>query len=149
MKKLLSIPGYFWALICLLIVPVTFINNDELARQLTRLSFMKVHPVYSGGELNKTYESANLLISVNHPVNATVWKNSDKKVVQITFSSTGVLPEQIEQTIDYDFDAVNDFSITINTQTGKTVLVPLSNKVKSLNASSRVKEHWVVRLNME
>ncbi len=149
MKKLLSIPGYFWALLCLLIIPVTFIKNDELAKQLTRLSFMKVHPVYSGGELNKTYESGNLLISVNHPVQSTIWKKSSKQIVQVAFSSTGALPELIEQTIDYNFDDVQDFKISVNTTNGKTEMLPLNKKVKSLYASSKVKEKWIVRVNLE
>ncbi len=149
MKTLQNIIAYFWATLCFLLIPVTFVQNDLLSKQLTRFSFMRVHPVYSGGELNKTYESGNLLISVNHPVQSTLWKKSSKQVVQVAFSSTQALPELIEQTIDYNFDDVHDFKITVNTPNGKTELFPLNKKVKSLYASSKVKEKWIVRVNLE
>jgi hypothetical protein len=148
MKKLLAIPAYLWAVVCLLIIPVTFIRNDTFAEQLATLSFMKVHPVYSGGELNRKYQQDSLTISVNKPVSATLL-GSRKQQLQVTFSQKGHLPGIIDQTIDYDFDANPDFKVTINTASGETQLTPLVSDVRSCLASSKVKEDWVIRVNLD
>jgi len=149
MKKILSIPAYIWAVICFLIIPVTFIKNDAFAEKLARLPFMKVHPVYSGGELNQKFEKDGLVIAVNHPVEATPFKNARKRMVQVVFSSSGVLPGMIDQTIDYNFDKYPDFKVRINTANGETTIDPINKTVKSLYASSKVKENWVIRVNLE
>jgi hypothetical protein len=148
MKKLLSIPAYLWAVACFLIIPVTFVKNDAFAEQLTRLSFMKVHPVYSGGVLNQQYEKDGILISINHPVGTTLFNNGKKGMVQVKFASTGVLPELIEQVIDYNFDNIPDFKVIINTLNGETTFNSLNSTASSLRASSQVKENWVIRLNL-
>lgn len=149
MKKLLSIPAYLWAVACLLLIPVTFVKNDAFAEQLAKLPFMKVHPVYNGGEFNREYSKDDIDIAVNKPVGTTLFNNPHKRVVQIMFSASGRLPEMIDQTIDYNFDNTPDFKVRINTQNGQTDLMPLDHYVKSLRASSAVKETWVIRVNIE
>ena len=149
MKKILSVPTYIWAFACLLIIPVIFIKNDTLAEQLAKVPFMKVHPVYSGGVLNQAYDKDGLTIAVNKPVDATAFGHGRKEIVQVTFAAQGRLPDRIEQEIDYNFDNSPDFSITINTNNGATTLVPINPTVRSVWASSKVKDNWVVRINLE
>jgi hypothetical protein len=149
MRKILSIPAYLWAVACFILIPVTFIKNDTFAAKLAKLPFMKVHPVYSGGDLNQQYDRDGLHIAVNKPVNATASGRGKKEMVQVTFSADGQLPEIIDQTIDYDFDNTPDFAVTIHTANGETKLTPLVPAVKSLWASSKMKEFWVIRINLE
>jgi len=149
MKKILTIPAYIWAVACFLLIPVTFIKNDALALQLAKLPFMKIHPKYNGGELNRKYDKGGLGIAVNKTVYAALFGEGNKGFVQVTFSTHGQLPELINQTIDYNFDASPDFEVVINTLNGETKLTPLSTTVKSLYASSKVKENWVIRINLE
>jgi hypothetical protein len=149
MKKLLAVPAYIWAVACLFIMMVTFINNDALAKQMAKLSFMKIHPKYQGGELNRSYEENGLKISVNKPVNQAVLKNSHKGYVQVTFASEGPLPTFITRKIDYDFNGSTDFVVSINTTNGKTLINSQTPAVKSLQASSRVKKNWVIRVAID
>lgn len=149
MKKLLILPAYLWAVACFLLIPATFVKNDTFARQLAGLSFMKVHPVYSGGELNREYEHDSMLIRINKPVNTSLFGNGSREIVQVTFSASGALPEQIHQFIDYDFDNHPDFEVTISTPDGKTGFTALQPAVKSLGASSKVKENWIIRVNLK
>jgi hypothetical protein len=149
MKKILSIPAYLWAIACFLLIPVTFIKNDAFAEQLAKLPFMKIHPVYSGGDLENKFERDDLVVAVNKPVNTAVFGKGKKEMVQVTFSATGGLPELIDQTIDYDFDTHPDFQVIINTTNGETNLTPLNPVVKSIWASSKVKENWVIRVNLQ
>lgn len=148
MRKILTIPAYLWALACFLLIPVTFVRNDAFAKQLSTLSFMKVHPVYSGGEVNRTYEKDSLLISLNKPVAVTLLGDR-KQMVQVSFSKRGQLPGMIDQTIDYNLDGNPDFRVIINTTNGETNLTPIDQTVKSLWLSSRLKEDWVIRVNLE
>ncbi len=148
MRKILAIPAYLWAVACFLLIPVTFVRNDAFAEQLATLSFMKVHPVYSGGEINRTYEKDDLLISINNPV-STVLLGDRKQMVQVSFSKRGQLPGMIDQTIDYNLDGNPDFRVIINTTHGETSLTPIDPTVKSLWLSSRLKEDWVIRVNLE
>jgi len=149
MKKILTIPAYIWAVACFLLVPVTFIKNDAFAEQLAKLPFMKIHPKYNGGELNRNYEKDGLSVRINRPVYAALFGEGNKGFVQVTFSAPAQLPEQINQTIDYNFDNNPDFQVTINTLNGETNLIPLDQTVKSVYASSKVKEDWVIRVNIE
>ncbi|MBN1790185.1 MAG: hypothetical protein JW830_06800 [Bacteroidales bacterium] len=148
MRKILSIPAYLWAVACFLLVPVTFVKNDAFAKQLATLSFMKVHPVYSGGEVNRTYEKDSLLITVNKTVAVTL-VGDRKQMVQVSFSKGKQLPGMIDQTIDYDLDGNSDFRVIVNTSNGETNLTPIDQTVKSLWLSSRLKEDWVIRVNLE
>jgi hypothetical protein len=148
MKKIRSLPAYCWAAICFLLIPVTFIKNDTLAMKMAELPFMKVHPIYSGGELNREYKKDSLIIRVNKPVDATLFGGGNQ-VVQVTFSRKGQLPGLIDQTIDYNFDNHPDFKVTINTISGETNLIPIDKTVESLWLSSKVKEDWVIRVNLE
>jgi hypothetical protein len=148
MKKLLTVSAYLWAVVCLVLIPVVFFKNDTLASQLATLPFMKVHPKYSGGELNRKYEKDSLVIMVNKPVNIALFGDK-RQMVQMAFSRKGNLPGLIDQTVDYNFDNNPDFKVTINTTSGETNLTPLDQTVKSLSASSRVKDDWVIRVNLE
>ena len=149
MKKLISATGYLWAIACLLIVPVTFIANDSLALQLSRMPFMKIHPRYSGGEVLRTYESNGMKIRINRPVFDALLGESKIGFVQVTFTGTGRLPENIRESIDYNGDGEADFTVYISTVSGNTELTSHNPLVKSLDVSSRLKEDWVVRVNIE
>jgi hypothetical protein len=70
-------------------------------------------------------------------------------MVQVKFCRKGQLPGLISQTIDYDFDNNPDFTVTINTLDGNTQFTPVNRSVRSLWASARVKEDWVIRVNLE
>ena len=148
MRKILAIPAYLWAVACFLLIPVTFVRNDAFDEQLATLPFMKVNPVYSGGEINRTYEKDDLLISINNPV-STVLLGDRKQMVQVSFSKRGQLPGMIDQTIDYNLDGNPDFRVIISTTHGETDLTPIDPTVKSLWLSSRLKEDWVIRVNLE
>jgi hypothetical protein len=148
MKKLMIFPAYLWAAICILLIPVTFIGNNGLAKHLARLPFMKINPVYSGGDLNYTTDHDGLVIMVNNPVFEALIGESRRGFVQVAFSCQPELPATIEEAIDYDKDGLDDFNVNIDTGSGETTLQPLNKDVLSLNTSSRVKDSWVIRVNL-
>jgi hypothetical protein len=148
MKKLLTIPAYFWAVICMLLIPITFIGSSGFAKNLAKLPFMKIHPAFSGGEVDRTYISDSLTIAINKPVFPALFGEGKRGFVQVRFSGKVPLPVWIEEAIDYNNDASSDFTVKINTETGETVLLPISTKVKSSFISTKMKDDWVVRVDL-
>jgi hypothetical protein len=148
MKTLVAIIAYTWAIICMLLIPVTFIGNNFFAGKLAQMSFMKINPVYSGGEANIIYQKDSLNITINKPVFAALFGSSREGFVQVRFAGNKAIPSQIIQDIDYDGDTQTDFNLVISTATGNTVFKPLSKNVREVIVSSRVKEDWVVRVRV-
>jgi hypothetical protein len=149
MKKLTAIPAYLWAIVCLLIIPVCFIKNDTFANEMAKLPFMKLHPVYSGGDQAKIITDPELVTTIYKPVFESLFGKSKTGFVQLKFSSpSDTLPLIIKRDIDYNSDNAVDFGIEINTQTGDTKLTPVNTLVRNINISSKVKKNWVVRVNV-
>jgi hypothetical protein len=148
MKKIRIIPAYIWAAACFILIPVTFIKNDVLAEKLARLPFMKIHPKYSGGEERIAYINNGLHISVFEPVYSGIKGKGSDGFVQVKFAGTNKIPGTINETIDYDLNGDPDFKVSINTADGITSLEKLNIHVQSIQVSSKVKEYWLVRVNV-
>ena len=146
MKKLSSIPSYIWAIFCMFLIPITFMGNDSFAKKIATLPFMKVNPVYTGGDSLFSYQQDSIVITVNKPVFAALTGTSNNGYVQVKY--TGKLPENIQSRIDYNQDGHADFDLNINTLNGETKLNALTAGVKELQVSSKVKDYWVVRVNL-
>jgi hypothetical protein len=148
MKKLRIIPAYIWASVCFILIPVTFIKNDALAEKLSRLPFMKIHPKYSGGDERLAYISNGLHISVFEPVYTGIRGKGPDGFVQVKFAGTHKMPAAINEAIDYDLNGDADFRVAINTSDGTTTLEKLNSRVQSIQVSSRVKDYWLIRVNV-
>ncbi len=148
MKKIRIIPAYIWAAACFILIPITFIKNDALAEKLARLPFMKIHPKYSGGDERIAYIKNGLHISVFEPVYSGIKGKGSDGFVQVRFSGTNKMPGTINEAIDYDLNGDPDFKVSINTADGTTALEKLNNHVQSIQVSSKVKDYWLVRVNV-
>jgi hypothetical protein len=148
MKKLRIIPAYLWAAACFILIPITFIKNDALAEKLARLPFMKIHPKYSGGDERIAYIKNGLHISVFEPVYSGIKGKGSDGFVQVKFAGTNNLPATINEAIDYDLNGDADFKVSINTANGATNLEKNNNHVQSIQVSSKVKDYWLIRVNV-
>ena len=148
MKKLSIIPAYIWAAACFILIPVTFIKNDALAEKLARLPFMKIHPKYSGGDERMAYIKNGLHVSVFEPVFSGIKGKGSDGFVQVKFAGTNTMPATINEAIDYDLNGVPDFNVSVNTADGATTLEKLNNRVQSIQVSSKVKDYWLIRVNV-
>ncbi len=150
MKTVRTIPAYLWAVICVLLIPAAFIGNDTFAKQLARLPFMKINPIYTGGEVARITGDSTLKITINKPVFEALIGERSKGFVQIKFEGDSLLPEIINQNIDFDNDSVEDFKLDINTKTNNTQFEVLNNKnVIDLGVSTMVKDYWIVRVEVK
>jgi len=148
MKKIRIIPAYIWAAACFILIPITFIKNDALAEKLARLPFMKIHPRYSGGDERIAYINKGLHITVFEPVYSGIKGKGSDGFVQVKFAGTNKMPGTINEAIDYDLNGDPDFEVSINTSDGVTTLEKLNNHVQSVQVSSKVKDYWLVRVNV-
>lgn len=148
MKKILRLPAYLWAVLCVLLIPATFIGNAGFAKQLAKLPFMKISPVYSGGEIDRTIADNGLRIDIYKPVFEALIGESSKGFVQVKFSADSILPVQIDREIDYDNDGSPDFKLAINTKTGDTQFESFNKYATDLGISAKVKDYWIVRVEM-
>jgi hypothetical protein len=148
MKKLFLFPAYTWAFICVFLMPITFIGNDYFAHKIIRLPFMKINPVYSGGDTVRSYKQDSIIITINKPVFESLIGKSPRGFVQVKFSGVKHLPAFICSTIDYDNDGKPDFSLNINTLNNDTKLKVFSKYVLELGVSSQVKDYWIVRIKV-
>lgn len=146
MKRLLSVPAYIWAIICMLIIPVTFMGNDYFAGKMATLPFMKINPVYTGGDSARCFMQDSMTITINKPVFESLIGKPRKGFVQVKYS--GILPDLIHSNIDYNNDGQPDFYVDINTSTGETNLEALSLYVSGLEVSSKVNDFWIVRVKL-
>jgi len=146
MKRLISIPAYLWAIVCLFLIPVTFIGNGYFATKFATLPFMKINPIYTGGDSIRSYKQDSATVTIFKPVFESLIGTSKKGFVQVKFS--GKLPDLLKSSIDYDMDSRADFRLEINTLNGDTKLLPYSKWVTKLEISSRVKNYWIVRVNV-
>ncbi len=149
MKKLRTIPAYLWAVICVFLIPITFIGNEGFAKQLAKLPFMKINPIYKGGEVARITSDSTLKITINKPVFEALIGESSEGFVQIKFECDSLLPEIIRQNIDFNNDGVQDFKLAVNTKTSDTQFEALNKKdVIGLGISTMVKDYWIVRVEV-
>jgi hypothetical protein len=148
MKKLLSILGFTWAVVCLLIILIMFPGLNNFSLQLAKLPFMKINPKYSGGDVVKTIKYENYTVNIHEPVFAALIGESSKGFVQLDWNWTDSIPVPVTDTIDYDLDNQKDFIIGIDPSTENLRIISLQNAVGEIKASARTENGWLVRVGL-
>lgn len=149
MKILRLVPAYLWAIFCVLLIPVTFIGNDGFAKQLAKLPFMKINPIYSGGEIDRVIHDSALVTTIYKPVFEALIGQSSSGFVQVKFEGDSILPSVIDREIDFDNDGSPDFKLAINTLSGSTQFEIFNKDVTGLGVSLQVKDYWIARIEMK
>lgn len=153
MAKLKSALGYTWAVVCFLIILATFFGNQKFSQALSKAPFMKINPVYSGGEVEKTIDHLTYKTLIHRPVFEALIGESAEGFVQVNwvFMKGGGfkdLPNPIVETVDYDLDGKDDFEINLNRQTGNATLRAFNPSVVSVLLTAKLSDGWVARVNL-
>jgi hypothetical protein len=146
MKKIKTITGIIWAFACLILIIVLFPGLNSFSSSAAKLSFMKINPHYTGGDVATRLISAGCTLVVRKPVFDGLTGERKNGFVQVDWR--GNLPLIINDTIDYDNDKVADFCIRIDKSNSKTILEPLNSRVKKIDVSTPVSYGWAVRVNL-
>jgi hypothetical protein len=146
MKKIKIIAGITWAFICLILITILFPGLNSFSASAAKLSFMKINPNYTGGEVTKELISASCTLDIRKPVFDGLFRERNRGFVQIDWR--GNIPDEIVDTIDYDFDKRPDFCILIDRAKSKTVLDPINSKVMDIIISTPTSYGWAVRVEL-
>lgn len=147
MKTLKSILGYSWAVVALLVMLILFPSLDSLSEQVAKLPFMKINPIYQGGEKDREINNGDYVITINKPVFEALIGTPDKGFVQVKWE--GKIPEAFSDTIDYNNDQVPDLVIDFKDSSTKPSLTALSKNIIGLNNYARTEKGWIVRVDMK
>jgi hypothetical protein len=146
MRKVKIIAGLAWAFICLVLIIILFPGLTGFSASLSKASFMKIHPRYSGGEVNKQIISEGCTLDVREPVFKGLI--SDRKSGFVQLDWRGNVPDRIMDTVDYNLDGVPDFYIMVDTKTPGTEVKPFNSKVINVGISTPTSYGWAVRINL-
>jgi len=135
MKKVKIIAGISWAFICLILIIILFPGLTGFSNSVSKLPFMKLNPRYTGGEIANQRVTASCTLDIRKPVFNGFLKERKSGFVQLDWH--GAIPETIKDSVDFDNDGKNDFSILIDRKKSITSLEPFSNKVKGIVISTR------------
>jgi hypothetical protein len=147
MKKLKITAGLIWAFLCLILIIILFPGLNSFSAAASKLPFMKINPNYTGGEVAGRFISPGCTLVVRKPVFDGLFGNRNKGFVQLDWR--GDLPVKIADTIDYNFDGVQDFGIAIDRINQKTSIDPVNSKVKDITISTATSYGWSVRVSIE
>jgi hypothetical protein len=144
MKKIKTIVGITWALLCLLLIIILFPGLNSFSSSAARLPFMKINPYFSGGEVAKQLISHACTLDIRKPVFDGLFKERESGFVQIDWR--GDIPDTFKDTIDYDLDGIPDFCITVDRSASKAELDPFNTKVKYVSISTPTSYGWAARI---
>jgi hypothetical protein len=133
MKQLKSIVAYSWAIMTIPFFFGVFVFSDVIYQNLFEKNKVKIADRISGGRVMHTIKRNDYFINLYNPVFDGFFYKRKTGFIQVDFMSETELPESIEENIDYNFDKVDDFFISINTQSNTYELIPKTKKVKRLS----------------
>ena len=146
MKKVKIIAGIIWAFLGLILIIILFPGLNSFSVSVSKLPFMKLNAIYSGGEIANQVIMENCTLDVRKPVFNGFLKETNSGFVQLDWH--GTIPQTILDSIDYDSDGKEDFCILVDREASKTTLNPLSKKVKGVLLSTPTSYGWAVRVGL-
>ena len=147
MKRIKIIAGITWAFMCLIIIIVLFPGLNYFSNSVSRLSFMKINPNYSGGEIAREYLTESCTLLIHKPVFDGLLKERKNGFVQVDWR--GTIPDRFTDTIDYNLDNSPDFIIRVDRMSSQTDLNALNSKIKDVSISTPTSYGWAARINLE
>ena len=150
MSGIRSYLAYGWALLATPIVLVTFMGMDTLKERFVAITGLHVHPLYTGGEQAQTLDHGPYQTIVHRPVFDGLIGQRRTGFVQIQWQPKDAnLPEQIDESIDFNEDGTSEFALCLHTKTNAADLRPLDDSVLSLREVLTVGNARVARVNLK
>jgi hypothetical protein len=144
-----SFLGYAWASLAGPLVLATFMAMPLFANRLVAVTGLHVHPLYTGGAVARTVEHGPYQTLIHRPVFDGLIGARSRGFVQIQWRPTDTnLPEQIDESVDFDTDGTSDFQIHLNTRTNEADLQNSDPRVLSVAAVIPVGNARIIRVNL-
>jgi hypothetical protein len=149
MNKLKAILGTIVAALMLPVVIVTFMSLGPLSELLVKSTGLQISPWFSGGEVAQTVEHEKYNTQVHRPVFDALIGKRKEGFVQVVWLPKLILPDTIEETIDYDSDGQPDFQVTLHTDSKTAEWQPLTNQAVGLDGPYRIGQGMGVRVRLK
>jgi hypothetical protein len=146
MKALKSFLGYAWAAAALVITLGTFLGHTHFSKGLAEATGITIHPRYSGGGIIKTFDHEKYKTAMHRPVFDGLIGQARAGFIQINWEPAGGLPKMIHEGFDYDGNGIEDFDVSLNTDTGETRLITSNPAVMGMRKANRLRDGWAVRV---
>lgn len=151
MKKVISFIAYLWAGLSTLIILSVFINCESYQRMFLKLPFMRIDPMYSGGEIAHTIDSDSYVINIHEPVFPALIGEGEHGFVQIDIctkdSTDNRLTTDNNFTIDFDNDNQADFGLIVNN--GQAEVRSISGSNFCLQNFGHTKDGYIFRIGLD
>lgn len=125
--------GYLWAGLGIPVILATFIGGEFWVEKLLVEPGFKVAAWAGGGEIVQTLKHESYQTHIHRPVFDGLFWEKRTGFVQIDWTSEQLLPECIEEKIDFDRDGNNDFQVILDTQANTAMLIPFDSRVVSFS----------------
>jgi hypothetical protein len=141
--KLLPTVGYVWGALLALGTPLLFLNLDHSAHRLGH--HLQVHPVYTGGEIVRTFETNGAKWNLHRPVFDGLVSQRRNGFVQIDIVGGG--KTDLRQPVDFDGDGRADFILSLSNKPGAVPEIGNAGpEVAGLGSWARTSDGWIVRV---
>lgn len=121
MKKIITVLktlcAFAWLGISLSVSIILFMNSSMWGNTIyMTFNFKMPDKYYGGGRINMESKFDKYRLYVHEPVFDDLFIKRNKGFVQVDWIGNPVLPDIIENNIDYDNDGKNDFKLTLDTR---------------------------------
>ncbi|HOT74743.1 MAG TPA: hypothetical protein PK467_03075 [Candidatus Wallbacteria bacterium] len=146
MNTIKTFMGFVWAIVIVIAIPAVFMKSESLTQKLVHASAMKISPVYTGGDILKTIENKDYTTIIHKPVFACLMGETKKGFIQVVWRARGPLPAVIEEAVDFDGDAKNDFTLKLDTASKTASFSPEGGAAKKILKVYKLKTGFAVRV---
>ena len=146
MKKIRSILGHLVGFLAVFLIVILFPGLGSFSETLAELPFMKIHPLYSGGKMIDTSNNDNYQRYLHQPVFKSFPREKKEGFVQVTWEGDSL--EYITDTIDYNLDGKNDFSVRFSSSKPEIQILSDSNKIKKMKTYSKTDRGYIIRMHL-
>jgi len=150
MSRIKTFLAYSWAFLAAPLVLATFMGMDSFAGKLVAVTGLHVHPIYTGGAIAQTVDHGSYRTLIHEPVFDGLIGRRNHGFIQIEWQPKDAnLPEQIDESIDFNEDGTSEFALCLHTKTNAADLRPLDDSVLSLREVLTVGNARVARVNLK
>jgi hypothetical protein len=158
--RLRSILGYSGAVLTLVVALLTPFLLYGWFQKAIGAAGLRIHPVYSGGDVSRVIQRDGYSIQVNRPVLRQTPLERVDSFVQITWTPAGHLPPRVSDEVDLDRDGKSDLLVQFEVPQDPALKLavdvkPLGGRIKAMHVDgvesfsaliARVKDGIVVRV---
>ena len=147
LKKFRSLIAYIIAIFSLIIVTYLFINLGSISTRISELPFMKINPIFSGGEICNEVIKENYKIYIHKPVFPSLLGNAEFGFVQLDYKfDTNIV---FNDSIDYNLDNLVDFYISSSTNPDSLYLDTYNAEVHDISRNIALQDGRLIRISLQ